>query len=131
MLGKRFLHDLAHLTQTGFGDRQGVVVLPVAFVEQLQRQVAAVADVAQQMLRGLIAFFSRQPEHDESAAAPQGLAHFRDNGVGPTAVIDKFLIPPKIPDCRNAKEEQVAIAQMRNGEAGDCVPKTKPTGLPR
>jgi hypothetical protein len=64
-------------------------------------------------------------------SGPPDRVILRDNGVGPTAVIDKFLIPPKIPDCRNAKEEQVAIAQMRNGEAGDCVPKTKPTGLPR
>jgi hypothetical protein len=64
-------------------------------------------------------------------SGPPNRVILREQAASPTPVTDLFLIPPKIPDCSNAQEEQVAIAQMRNGEAGDCVPKTKPTGLPR
>jgi hypothetical protein len=50
---------------------------------------------------------------------------FRDPLLGPTPVTNLWIIPPKIPDCKNAQEEQLAIEEMRNGEAGRCVPKTK------
>jgi len=54
---------------------------------------------------------------------------FRDPVQGPTPVTNLWIIPPKIPDCRNPQEEQVAIEQMHNGDPGQCVPKTKPAKL--
>ena len=49
---------------------------------------------------------------------------FRDPIQGPTAVTDKFLIPPKIPDCRTDAQIQQALAQRANGELESCdLPK--------
>ena len=47
---------------------------------------------------------------------------FRDPLQGPTPVTDKWIIPPKIPDCRNSQEEEKALAQRANGELESCDP---------
>jgi len=38
----------------------------------------------------------------------------------PTPVTDKDLRPQKAPDCRTEAETQRAVAQVRNGEPGEC-----------
>lgn len=53
-------------------------------------------------------------------AGPPDRVNLRDRLEGPTPVTDKWIIPPKAPDCKNAQQEQVAIEQIRNGELGQC-----------
>ena len=51
---------------------------------------------------------------------------FRDPLQGPTAVTDLWIIPPKLPDCRTAQEEEVALDHRRHGEMEQCAPRSKP-----
>lgn len=47
----------------------------------------------------------------------------RDRLQGPTPVTDKFLLPPKIPDCRTKEEADQAVAAKRAGEWEKCDPE--------
>ena len=49
----------------------------------------------------------------------------RDRLQGPTPVTGFVILPPKVPDCRNSEEEQVALEQRRAGVPEMCDPKTK------
>jgi len=44
----------------------------------------------------------------------------RDPVQGPMQVTDKDLRPMKAPDCRTEEETQRAVAQVKNGEPGEC-----------
>ena len=43
-----------------------------------------------------------------------------DRAVGPTPVTDKMLRPVRPPNCQNEAEVQKAVAQVRDGQQGDC-----------
>ena len=67
------------------------------------------------------------------AAAPPGQGpgigekiQLRDRLQGAMPVTDKFLIPARPPNCKNADEEQLAIEQIRNGELGQCFVRVQP-----
>ena len=51
---------------------------------------------------------------------PEARVLLPDRAVGPTAVTDKMLRPVRPPNCQNEAEVQKAVAQVRNGEQGDC-----------
>lgn len=51
---------------------------------------------------------------------PTSNIRLHDRGIGPTAVTDKDLRPVKPRDCQNEAEVQRAVAQVRQGEPGDC-----------
>ena len=60
-----------------------------------------------------------------AAPVPNGIPDrviFRDPIQGPTPVTDKWIIPPKVPDCRNAEEEERALSQRANRERESCDP---------
>ena len=42
--------------------------------------------------------------------------------TGPTPVTDLWIIPPKIPDCRNDQQIQQALAEKANGDPQSCDP---------
>jgi hypothetical protein len=46
---------------------------------------------------------------------------FRDP-TGPTPVTDLWIIPPKIPDCKNDQQIQRALAEKANGDPQSCDP---------
>ena len=46
----------------------------------------------------------------------------RERIQAPTPVTDKWIIPPKIPDCRNAEETQHALDEKANGFLQSCDP---------
>ena len=50
-----------------------------------------------------------------------GARLIQDRAQAPTPVTDKFLIPTRPPNCRNAEEEQIALEQIRHGELGQCM----------
>jgi hypothetical protein len=59
------------------------------------------------------------------AAPGPGTGNFmsiRERIQAPTPVSDKFLIPPKIPDCRNDQQIQQALAEKANGDPQSCDP---------
>ena len=47
----------------------------------------------------------------------------RDRIQGPMPVTDKFLIPPKIPDCRTQAQADAAVQAKRVGEYEKCDPE--------
>jgi hypothetical protein len=49
----------------------------------------------------------------------------RDRLQGVTPVTGFVILPPKVPDCRTAEEEQAALEQRRAGVPEMCDPKTK------
>ena len=51
---------------------------------------------------------------------PESRVLLPDRAVGPTAVTDKTLRPVRPPDCRTEAEVQKAVAQVRDGQQGDC-----------
>ena len=42
--------------------------------------------------------------------------------TGPTPVTDLWIIPPKIPDCKNDQQIQRALAEKANGDPQSCDP---------
>jgi hypothetical protein len=46
-----------------------------------------------------------------------------DRFRGVTPVTDKFILPPKIPDCRTKEEADQAVADKRAGEWEKCDPE--------
>lgn len=54
------------------------------------------------------------------SSLPEQQAMMHDRVRGTTPVTDKDLRHVKPPDCKTDDEAQKAIAQVRNGEAGDC-----------
>jgi hypothetical protein len=52
---------------------------------------------------------------------------FRDPQNGPTPVTDLWIVPPKIPDCRNDEQIQKALAEKANGDPQSCDPPKSAT----
>lgn len=46
-----------------------------------------------------------------------------DRFRGVTPVTDKFILPPKIPDCKTKEEADQALADKRAGEWEKCDPE--------
>jgi hypothetical protein len=46
----------------------------------------------------------------------------RERVQAPTPVTDLFLLPPKIPDCRNDQQIEQALAEKANGDRQSCDP---------
>ena len=46
-----------------------------------------------------------------------------DRFRGVTPVTDKFILPPKIPDCRTQEEDDRALADKRAGDWEKCDPE--------
>jgi hypothetical protein len=61
-----------------------------------------------------------------AAAPPMGGAPnrviLRDRLEGPTPVTDKFLIPPKLKDCRTEADVRAALEARRYGDLEPCDP---------
>ncbi len=46
----------------------------------------------------------------------------RDRLQGPTPVTDKFLLPPKVKDCRTESDVRAALDARRYGDQEPCDP---------
>ena len=56
---------------------------------------------------------------------------FRDPQNGPTPVTDLWIIPPKVPECKNDQQIQQALDQKAHGELQSCDPPKSAVPLQR
>lgn len=58
----------------------------------------------------------------QPGAGPSERVILRDPMQGPTPVTDKYLLPPKLKDCRTDAEVQAALDARRYGDQEPCDP---------